>query len=219
MIDIQTLYSQRFHEAGLERRRRVWRVLCDEFFSRLVEPNDSVLDLACGYGEFINAVQAKQRIGIDLNPDAARFLDSAVRFYQAAATDLSEISISGIDVVFTSNFLEHLSSKEQCSEVFQQVHRVLKPEGRFIILGPNIRYAYREYWNYFDHQIALSDLAVVEGLQQTGFRMQRVIPRFLPFTMQHSLPTNDALVRLYLKLPLVWRVFGKQFLVVASKSE
>ena len=79
MIDIQTLYSQRFHEAGLERRRRVWRVLCDEFFSRLVEPNDSVLDLACGYGEFINAVRAKQRIGIDLNPDAARFLDSAVR--------------------------------------------------------------------------------------------------------------------------------------------
>jgi ubiquinone/menaquinone biosynthesis C-methylase UbiE len=218
MIDIQTLYSQRFHEAGLERRRRVWRVLCDEFFSRLVEPNDSVLDLACGYGEFINAVRAKQRIGIDLNPDAARFLDSAVRFYQAAATDLSEISISGIDVVFTSNFLEHLSSKEQCSEVFQQVHRVLKPGGRFIILGPNIRYAYREYWNYFDHQIALSDLAVVEGLQQTGFRMQRVIPRFLPFTMQHSLPTNDTLVRLYLKLPLVWRVFGKQFLVVASKS-
>ena len=218
MIDIQTLYSQRFHEAGLERRRRVWRVLCDEFFSRLVEPNDSVLDLACGYGEFINAVRAKQRIGIDLNPDAARFLDSAVRFYQAAATDLSEISISGIDVVFTSNFLEHLSSKEQCSEVFQQVHRVLKPGGRFIILGPNIRYAYREYWNYFDHQIALSDLAVVEGLQQTGFRMQRVIPRFLPFTMQHSLPTNDTLVRLYLKFPLVWRVFGKQFLVVASKS-
>ena len=85
-------------------------------------------------------------------------------------------------------------------------------------MGPNIRYAYREYWNYFDHQIALSDLAVVEGLQQTGFRMQRVIPRFLPFTMQHSLPTNDTLVRLYLKLPLVWRVFGKQFLVVASKS-
>ena len=87
-------------------------MLCDEFFSRLVEPNDSVLDLACGYGEFINAVRAKQRIGIDLNPDAARFLDGAVRFYQAAATDLSEISISGIDVVFTSNFLEHLSSKE-----------------------------------------------------------------------------------------------------------
>lgn len=218
MTDIQTIYSHRFQETGLELRRRVWRVLCDEFFNALVEPDDSVLDIACGYGEFINAVRAKQKFGIDLNPDAARFLDSDVHFYRTSATDLSEISTNSIDVVFTSNFLEHLSSKHECGSVFQQVHQVLKVGGRFIILGPNIRYAYREYWDYFDHQLPLSDLSLIEGLRQCGFDIQRVIPRFLPYSMKYSLPTHDMLVRLYLKIPLMWRLFGKQFLIVAGRS-
>jgi SAM-dependent methyltransferase len=218
MTDIKAIYSQRFHTMGLERRRRVWSILCEQFFNRLIDADDTVLDLACGYGEFINSVRAKQKFGIDFNPDAPRFLDNGVRFYQTAATDLSDICAASIDVVFTSNFLEHLASKDECSGVFRQVYKILKPGGRFIIMGPNIRYAYRKYWDYFDHQLPLSHLSVSEGLRQCGFGIQRVIPRFLPYTMNESVPTHDMLVRLYLKIPLIWRLFGKQFLVVACKT-
>ena len=35
----------------------------------------TVLDLACGYGEFINTVRCRQKFGMDLNPDSPRFLD------------------------------------------------------------------------------------------------------------------------------------------------
>jgi SAM-dependent methyltransferase len=218
MTDVQTLYSQRFHSTGLERRRRVWNVLCTQSFRRFIQPDDAVLDLACGYGEFINAVHAKQKFGVDLNPDAIRYLDPGVRFFQTSATDLSEIPVNSIDVVFTSNFLEHLNSRYECITVFEQVWKILKPGGQFIVMGPNIRYAYREYWDYFDHNLPLTDLSLSEGLQQCRFEIERAIPRFLPYTMKNSLPTHALLLRLYLKFPLAWRLFGKQFLVIARKS-
>jgi hypothetical protein len=85
-------------------------------------------------------------------------------------------------------------------------------------MGPNIKYAYREYLDYYDHTLPLSDVSVSEGLRQRGFEIDRVIPRFLPYTMNNSIPTSDTLVRIYLLMPLVWRIFGKQFLVVAKKE-
>ena len=63
-------------------------------------------------------------------------------------------------------------------------------------MGPNIRYAFREYWDYFDHQLPLSDLSVVEGLIASGFNVNIVIPRFLPFTMNNGTltwPFNSCL--------------------------
>ena len=92
---------------------------------------------------------------------------------------------------------------------------MLKPKGHFIALGPNIKYAYKVYWDYFDHYLPLSDRSMVEGLELNGFQLEEVIPRFLPFTMRGSMPSHPALVRLYLAIPLAWRIMGEQFLIVA----
>jgi hypothetical protein len=94
---------------------------------------------------------------------------------------------------------------------------VLKPGGTFIVMGPNIRYAYREYWNFYDHCLPFSDLSMAEGLRIAGFTIEENIPRFLPFTMQNKVPTHDILVRAYLALPVVWKLLGKQFLITAIK--
>ena len=39
-----------------------------------------VLDLGCGYGEFINQVRARRKIAMDLNPDAPSHLAPGVEF-------------------------------------------------------------------------------------------------------------------------------------------
>jgi hypothetical protein len=44
------------------------------------------------------------------------------------------------------------------------------------------------------------------------------IPRFLPYTTKSRLPSGPALVRLYLKVPLAWRVLGAQAFVVATPT-
>ncbi len=215
--DLQKIYSERFGRTGFEKRKRVWRILCTEMFDDLVGPNKTVLDLACGYGEFINQIKAAKKYAVDLNPDSPRFLDPGVEFHARPATQLDFLPEGALDVVFTSNFLEHLPDKGACDAVFAEIRRVLRPGGRFIILGPNIRYAYKEYWDYYDHYLPLSHLSLAEGLSQAGFHVPKVIPRFLPYTMNSAMPTADFLVMLYLKIPLVWALFGKQFLVVGEK--
>ncbi len=217
MNDLSSIYKSRFSNTGLEKRTRVWKILCADFFQQYVPPQAAVLDLACGYGEFINNIKASRKYGVDLNPDAASHLSSDVDFKLAPAYDLSHIPTDSLDRVFTSNFLEHLPDKAACDTVLKEVRRVLKPGGKFMILGPNIRYAYKEYWDYYDHYLALSDRSLVEGLTLNGFSCETVIPQFLPYTMNNKTPTADALIRLYLKLPFAWRIFGKQFRVVARK--
>jgi SAM-dependent methyltransferase len=217
MTDVQKLYANRFIDTGLEKRDRVWKVLCERFFDRLIDADDTVLDLGCGYGEFINNVRCRHKLAVDANPDAAARLNSGVRFYERFITELDVFENDSVDTVFTSNVLEHLASKQECSEVLRGVWRLLRPGGQFILLGPNIKYAYREYWDYYDHMLPLSDLSIAEGLRQSGFTLTRVVPRFLPYTMNSSLPTGDLLLWIYLALPLAWRFFGKQFLVIGKK--
>jgi ubiquinone/menaquinone biosynthesis C-methylase UbiE len=188
------------------------------FFSKLIPENSDVLELASGYGEFISSIPAARKYAVDINPDAGRHLPSDVKFVNQPATDLGFVKDASIDVVFTSNFLEHLPTKTDLTRVFEEVHRVLRPDGRFIVMGPNIRFAYREYWDFYDHHLALSDRSLSEGLVAAGFSIDRVIPQFLPFTMAGNKPTWPILIRAYLALPLAWRELGKQFLVVARRA-
>ena len=48
MSDLQKIYAARFEETGIEKRKRVWQVLCADFFSKFIPPHSAVLDLACG---------------------------------------------------------------------------------------------------------------------------------------------------------------------------
>lgn len=217
VTDIARLYQDRFEDTGLERRNRVWKVLCRHYFDQRIPENAAVLELACGYGEFINNVRAGRKLAVDINPDAARHLAPEVAFFNIAATDLASIGTEVADVVFTSNFLEHLVDKKECDAVLVGVWNLLKSGGKFIIMGPNIRYAYREYWDFYDHYLPLSDLSLGEGLRLAGFRVAESIARFMPYTMNNSTPTHDFLVRAYLALPLAWKVLGKQYLLTAIK--
>jgi SAM-dependent methyltransferase len=217
LVQLSDLYRKRFANTGLEKRQAVWRTLCDAYFGKLIPPDAAVLDVACGYGEFINNIRAREKYAIDLNPDAGGRLDPSVRFTRTPATDLSPLAAESVDVAFSSNFLEHLRSKDEVDTVFAEVRRVLRPGGRFILLGPNIKYAYKDYWDFYDHHLPLSHLSVGEGLTAAGYRLEKVIPQFLPFTMNNGAPTADILIRAYLAFPPAWRLLGAQFLVVAAK--
>jgi ubiquinone/menaquinone biosynthesis C-methylase UbiE len=217
MPDLAALYRFRFRESERPQKMAIWKTLCEDFFQGLIGDVDVVADLACGYGEFINNIRAKRKIGIDLNPDARRYLGKDVEFCQSRADDLGAIAGGSVDVVFTSNFLEHLKTKDECDAVLAEVLRILKPGGRFVIMGPNIRYLAAEYWDFYDHYLPLSHLSLEEGLVQAGYEVKTIVPRFLPYTTRSALPKHSALIKLYLKLPLAWRIMGKQFLVVAQK--
>lgn len=216
-VDVSRIYEKRFLDAGLARRDRVWKVLCSSFFQDRFPADGATLDLACGYGEFINNIKSAKKYAVDMNADAQQRLNKDVIFRQTPAHDLSHIPDGTLDRVFTSNFLEHLPSKEACNHVLREVLRTLKPGGKFVVLGPNIRFCYDLYWDFYDHYLELSDRSLAEGLTLNGYEVDDVIPRFLPFTMAGKQQTADFLIKAYLSMPFAWKYFGKQFLVTARK--
>jgi len=218
MPDLSTLYRNRFEEARQDEKNTMWRAICDAYMQDAIGHDKVVLDLASGYGEFSRNIEASKKIAIDLNPDAGSYLDPDVEFHNVAADTFTASTGEGVaDVVFTSNFLEHLPNKTVCDAVLAEVLKVLRPGGRFVIMGPNIRYLASEYWDFYDHYLPLSHLSLEEGLQQSGFEIEKVIPRFLPYTTKSALPTHPFLIKAYLKMPIFWPLLGKQFLVTARK--
>ncbi len=215
--DLSDLYQIRFDTEQLPRKNAIWQVICHDFLQRFVAADATVIDVACGYGEFLNNITAARKIAVDLNPDARRFLGREVQFHQREATEVGSIGAATADVVFTSNFLEHLPDRATLDRFLSSVLQALRPGGRYLILGPNLRYLPGQYWDFYDHQLGLTHLSLSEALQLRGFEIERCIARFLPYTTQGALPTHPLLVRAYLKVPLLWPLLGKQFFIVARK--
>ena len=90
----------------------------------------------------------------------------------------------------------------------------MRPDGKLLVLQPNIRYCARDYWMFFDHVTPVDDRALVEAFAAAGFDVELNIPRFLPYTTKSRLPSGPRLVSLYLKVPLAWKVMGAQAFMV-----
>lgn len=215
--ELQNIYSRRF-TANLEYRRRVWQVLVKHTFQEHIPINGAVLDLGCGYGEFINTVRAARKYGMDLNPASARHLGQEVQLLSQDCSARWELPENSLDIVFTSNFFEHLPDKTTLKRTLEEVRRCLKPGGKLIAMGPNIKYVPGAYWDFWDHYLPLTEASLSEGLETLGFSIEVCHPRFLPYTMVKSREYPGFVLAAYLKCRFAWRFFGKQFLVIAGKN-
>jgi SAM-dependent methyltransferase len=213
--ELQRLYEKRF--AGMaDYRNRIWRVLVNEYFSQWIPAHASVLDLGCGHCEFINNVRSERRYGMDLNPDSVLKAAPGVRVLVQSCSQQWDLPNAWLDAIFTSNFFEHLPTKRDLRDTLLQARRCLKPGGRLIALGPNIRYLRGEYWDFYDHYLPLTELSLAEVLTETGFKVEKQVARFLPYTMSRGAQRPLWMLRLYLKAKFAWPLFGKQFLVVGT---
>jgi SAM-dependent methyltransferase len=215
--DLERIYKNRFEE-HLVYRNQVWRVLTAKYFSKLIPSDARVLDLGCGYGEFINNIVCAEKLAMDMNPAARGNLSKDVHFLEQDCSRQWDLPADHLDVVFTSNFFEHLPSKTALSDTLSQAARCLKDGGKLIAMGPNVRLVGGAYWDFWDHHLPLTHETMSEALRLHGFRILAAIPRFLPYTMVNRRPIPVIFVNLYLEIPLAWRLFGKQFLVVAQKT-
>ena len=192
--------------------------MVSEFFSKWIKRDDHILDLGCGYGEFINQVNVAVRHGMDLNPKTKELLDDNINFHQQDCSKPWDINPNSLDLIFTSNFFEHLPNKDSLDRTMTEIRRALKPNGRLIAMGPNISVLNGRYWDFWDHHVALSDASLSELLEIQNFNIEYSLSKFLPYNMVRVKKRPLFLLSLYLKLPLVWFFLGKQFLIVARKN-
>ena len=204
-----------YHDSRLvkdERRSTVWRALWRNYFRHRIAADDCVLDLGCGYGEFINNVTARRRIGLDAWDGIRRHLDPSVEAIVGSVTDLGGVADRSVDFAFASNLFEHVSQSD-FAKVLAALKSRLSAKGTLTILQPNYRYAYREYFDDYTHVSVYSHVSLADFLTANGYEVLEVRPRFLPLTVKSRLPVSAALIRLYLASP--FKPLGKQMLLVA----
>jgi SAM-dependent methyltransferase len=215
-IVLKEIYDHRFDEADREGKEAIWREL-GPFLQRYIDPGARVVDIACDLGYFIRNIKAADRWATDIR-DVGGSLPKDVHFVRASGLDLAEVMPNDhFDLAFFSNYLEHLPSTEAVLQQLRVTFSLLKPGGRVLILQPNIRLIGGSYWDFIDHQTALTEKSLAEAATMAGFNTKKVIARFLPYTTKSRIPQHPLLVRAYLSFPPAWRLLGKQTLYLGEK--
>ena len=209
------IYRHRFGGQAAA-RNAMWKVLCKNYFQKFISSRSTVLEIAAGHCEFINNIRAKRKIAVDINEDTKLHANADVEVHLSLSTDLSMIDNDSIDNIFISNFFEHIP-REEILKTLQECHRCLRAGGKVLILQPNIRFIQKDYWMFYDHITPVDDRALKEVLELCGFEIRFLLPRFLPYTTQSRLPQSTALIKIYLRLPILFKIFGGQAFVVARK--
>jgi SAM-dependent methyltransferase len=211
------IYKRRFSSEELAVKNRLWRILIDYVMQKFIRDGDSVLDIGGGECLFINNVRCGKKYVVDLNPDTERYANDDVTVIQERADRIPSIPDESIDVVFVSNFFEHMKDKDELERVISEIRRVLVDRGLLLVIQPNIRYAYKEYWDFFDHYVPISDKSLTELLRLYDFEIKLCHPRFLPYSTKSRLSGFTGLLKIYLRVPLLRHVVGKQLFLVAQK--
>ncbi len=215
---IQIFYRNRFKNNEYEFRDRVWKILCERVFQKMIYEKDTLIDIGAGYCEFINYINCKRKIAVDLNPDTKVKAKENVEVLNVSAFSIPKNLDGKIDVIFMSNFLEHLNSKNEVILIIKRSFKLLRKEGIIILMQPNIDLVKERYWDFIDHNIPLNLQSLTEALEIGGFEIQYKIKRFLPYTTKDNISIHSTLLlKLYLLLPTFFRPFAGQSLIVAKK--
>lgn len=198
-----------------KRRGVLWQSLWRYCFHAMIEPSDCVLDLGAGYCDFINAVVARRRIAIDTWDAFPAHLTPGIEHKVSSIVDLDFLDDGAVDFAFASNVFEHLT-KDEFGATLDSLRRKLSDIGTLTIVQPNYRYAWREYFDDFDHKTVWSHVSLVDFLRSRNYEMFRVEPRFMPLSVKGSLPVTPFLIRIWLASP--FKPIGKQMLVRARPN-
>jgi SAM-dependent methyltransferase len=204
-----------YHDSRLTpdaKRDVVWQALWRFHFNRMVPTDGCVLDLGSGYGNFINHVEAKRRIALDVWPEFPRFLAPGVEAVVGPVTDMGFLAEGSVDFAFASNLFEHIP-QEAFVRVLDGLRPKLSDRGTINILQPNYRYAYREYFDDYTHVAIYSHISLADFLTANGYEVTQVIPRFLPLTVKSRMPVSPWLIAAYLASPI--KPLGKQMFIRA----
>jgi len=215
-IVLKEVYEQRFDQVDQLAKEAIWREL-GRFFQRYIKPGARVVDIACDRGYFIRNVTAADRWATDIR-DMGDSLPKDVHFVRSSGLDLARAMPNDhFDLAFFSNYLEHLPSTEAVLQQLRVTFSLLKPGGRVLIMQPNFRLIGGAYWDFIDHQTALTEKSLEEAATMAGFRTKQLITRFMPYTTKSNLPQHPLLVRAYLSFRPAWWLMGKQTLYLGEK--
>ena len=99
-------------------------------FQNFITGEDTILDFGCGGGHLLNAINAKNKIGVEINPVA---IASARNYGFNIYESITDVKDASIDVAVSNHALEHVPYP---ISALREVYRVLKKDGRLVLCVP-----------------------------------------------------------------------------------
>lgn len=204
----------------------------------LCMPSDlqvTILDIGCGFGALLYALHQAGYINSRGVDGSAEQVQAAVRLGIAGVNqgDLMEVLAAtpdaSLDVVVAFDVIEHFS-KSELIPLVDEVYRVLKPEGRWIIHAPNGESPFggRVLFGDYTHEQAFTCTSLGQLLRSSGFES---VNCFEDRPVQHGLKSAIRALgwRAIRGLLLAWiaietgrldrcAVFSQNLLVVSQKG-
>jgi SAM-dependent methyltransferase len=124
-----------------------------------------VLDIGCGDKPYKNWTNAEEYVGLDVYDSPE--IDIVVNI-----NEKWNLADESFDCVISTQSLEHISGFDV---FFQEISRVLKPQGKFLITMPFIQnehatpYDFRRFSYYGIQEILKDDYNIIEIKKQGGF--------------------------------------------------
>ncbi len=209
-IDWQAMSDNAYFESRLafdKKRNVLWRTLARAVFQPMISVDATVLELGAGYCDLINSIEAHKRIGIDMWPGFVRYADPDVKAIVGSILDLECIEDNSLDLVMASNIFEHITQADFATCLLK-LKQKMKSGGNLLIIQPNFKYAYRDYFDDYTHQSIWTDVSLSDFLAANGFTVVEVKPKFLPLSVKSRFPVHPILIWLYLYSP--WKPFAQQ---------
>ncbi|MFL2889574.1 MAG: class I SAM-dependent methyltransferase [Pelagibacteraceae bacterium] len=124
--------------------------------------NKKVLDLGEGDGSFLSVLKTNQIKGEGLDIEKVDF-----------EKDRFPIEDSSIDIITSNSVVEHL---KDVSNFFNESRRVLKKDGIMILVTPNFKYSYQNFYDDSTHVNPFTPIKLNETLNLFNFKKNKVLP-------------------------------------------
>lgn len=170
----------------------------EKYLRFLIPSNSSVLEIGCGTGELLSALNPLRGLGIDISPKMVEIARKNFPHLRFEVGDIENLQIEEkFDYVVVVETIGHI---DDIQLAFKELHKVCKPETRVIIV----------YYNYLWEPI----LKLAEAV---GLRMKHLLQHWLPIEdISNLLELNDFEVikkgyrfLLPIYIPLISTFFNK----------
>ncbi len=127
--------------------RNKFKIACKGF------TNPQILDFGCGVGDFLHYAQQNgcEIMGCDMSEEARKFSSEKLGKTTVTPEEIFALPHSTFDVITMWHVLEHIDNLKFQTE---QLHRLLKDNGRLVIAVPNYKsydaQYYKDKWAAYD---------------------------------------------------------------------